>query len=136
MVEYPIKKPTVYDYELMVVVSGLSDKVRCSWCVLSPFLPLTTRCHFTPQEATDRICEVIKEHMSGEPLVSKPKFDGEKEVSSGSLLRAVNQVVATRGDELQPKQPLPHLGELRAVRGDRGTRREPTQVRCQPEVNI
>ena len=107
MVEYPIKKPTVYDYELMVVVSGLSDKVRCSWCVLSPFLPLTTRCHFTPQEATDRICEVIKEHMSGEPLVSKPKFDGEKEVSSDSLLRAVNQVVATEMMNSNRNNPSP-----------------------------
>ena len=45
---------------LQVVVSGLSDK-----------------------ETTDRICETITEHMSGEELVSKPKFDGEKEVRFG-----------------------------------------------------
>ena len=45
---------------MQVVVSGLSDK-----------------------ETTDRICETITEHMSGEELVSKPKYDGEKEVRFG-----------------------------------------------------
>ena len=35
------------------------------------------------KETTDRICETITEHMSGEELVSKPKFDGEKEVRFG-----------------------------------------------------